>query len=228
MTACAHADDAYLVELFPSVVLRAPERWQIQILDAVSGDYVVTVAGVVYPMAEPAVVPPDTTETIRNHVLAGLGVSMDFAASAAGLVSVLIDEEGVEGLDVEVEGPAEGTISATLIKGGDTNAAQRALFLEAAKCGLPPCPCGVDCAEDFRMMHAALAAFMILYFGKGAIGQGGQSVGNFKRMRLGPAELEKLASSAAKGTADEILLKNGAGELYLLIRSRYVFGVACA
>jgi len=96
--------------------------------------------------------------------------------------------------------------------------------LERAKCGLPPCAC-VPCAEDFTLMHAALAAHMILSMGN--TGGTGQFAGNFSHMSLGPASLT-AGISAWKSPADSVLATTEPGRMYLMLRARYVFPFACA
>jgi hypothetical protein len=222
-----YADDAFLVKLFPKVVQRTPERWQVIVLAAASGLYTVKVAGLSYLGKPNAAVPPDTEQVIRNRLLAALSGSMSFAVGVVGTTSLVIDAAAAGPLAVTATGPAPDTISAELVAGGDANAEIRDIYLKAARCGMPPCSL-FCCPEDFTLMHAALAAHMIMYFGPASIGPTGQAAQDFRRMKLGPAELERVASAWATNPADGDLAATGPGQLYLDIRSRYVFPVMCA
>ena len=142
-----------------------------------------------------------------------------------GIDGLVISELQPSGLTVTATGPTLGDITATLQPGtGDSNATARAFWLERAKCGLPPC-CVVTCAEDFTLMHAALAAHMVLSAGN--TGGTGQFAGNFSHMSLGPASLT-AGASAWKSPADSVLATTEPGRMYLMLRARYVFPFACA
>jgi hypothetical protein len=220
--ACTFADDAYLVSAFPFVVARTPERWIVVVVSAAVGAYAVTLGGASFPFA--AVAGDDAT-TIRDGLQVALGGQPLAAIATMGVNGIVISELQPSGLGVTVSGPGEGSITATLQPGtGDSNATARAFWLERAKCGLPPC-CVVTCAEDYTLMHAALAAHLILAAGN--TGGTRQFAGNFTRMELGPASLT-AGASAWKSPADSVLATTEPGRMYLMLRARYVFPFACA
>lgn len=230
MADCEYADDAYLVAHFPALVVRAPEQWLVTVLAAQTGDYMVTAKDL--PSTYPATAPPDTPAMIRGDGATGLLGALQFnpwvVASAVGASSVQVLENVLGpfpvGLGLTVSGPAAGTISAQLTGGGDVSAEFRELWLEAAKCGLPPC-CVVTCASDYTLMHAALAAHLaFLMFNLGA---SGTSAGDFERMTLGPATLWK---GKAQGAASSGVRPNQTtpGDLFLSLQAKYVFGAMCA
>lgn len=232
---CTYADDAYLLVAFPAVQVVAAEAWQVNVVVAVEGgEYSVDFLGASYPYAAQA---GDTVDDIAAGLLAALSGQMLAAVGQSGPAGVLVVAATATPLDLEVTGPNDGDITAALLPGsGDTNAAQRAFWLERAKCGLPPC-CRVTCKDDYTLMHAALAAHYLLYYGSvgggqptlqggGNAGGGGQAAGDWERMRLGPAELSRGVSAwAAGGAADADLAKTGPGQLFLQLRGKYIFGV---
>jgi hypothetical protein len=220
--ACTFADDAYLIAAFPFVVARTPERWVVVVVSAAAGAYNVTLGGASFPYAAANA---DTPTTIRDGLQFALGGQPLAAIATMGVDGLAIMELQPSGLGVTASGPGEGSITATLQPGtGDSNAAARAFWLERAKCGLPPC-CVVTCAEDFTLMHAALAAHMVLSMGN--TGGTGQFAGNFTRMDLGPASLINGAGMW-KSPADSVLATTEPGRMYLMLRARYVFPFACA
>lgn len=220
--ACTFADDAYLIAAFPFVVARTPERWVVVVASAEVGAYAVTLAGASFPFVA---VNADDATAIRDGLQVSLGGQPLAAIASLGTNGIVISELQPSGLAVTATGPSEGDITATLQPGtGDSNAAARAFWLERAKCGLPPC-CVVTCAEDFALMHAALAAHMVLATGN--TGGTGQFAGNFQHMSLGPATLTNGAS-AWKSPADSVLATTEPGRMYLMLRARYVFPFACA
>lgn len=224
--ACTYADDAFLIAAFPGVVKRTPEQWVIAVLASAVGNYTVNISGA--PFVAPALL-GESTSDIRYSLQASLGGQMFAAVSPVGAASLVISAaSATTGLALTVSGPAVDTIEATLVAGtGDSNAAQRALWLEEAKCGLPPC-CVVTCARDYTMMHAALAAHLI--FTMGNLGATGASANDFDSMTLGPASLKRglsVSQWAAASPADGDLATTGPGQMYLRIRSRYIFGVRC-
>lgn len=223
MPTCVYADDAYLVARFPAVVVRTPERWRVTVLAAEAGAYTVTLAGI--PFAYPAV-PADDIFAIAEGLEGVLSGQMLAAVSpVVGSASLLLDGATALSLDVTATGPTEGDIEAALLGGGDSNAAFRALWLEDTKCWMPPC-CLFTCRTDFTLMHAAIAAHMILTYG--SIGSTGTAANDFNSMRLGPASLTKGQSAwAAAAPGDGDLARTGPGQLYLQIRDRYVFGFKC-
>ena len=220
---CTFADDAYLVAAFPGVAQSVPERWAVTVVAAQQGPYTLTAQGAAYGFD--AGLGATVTE-VRDGLRTALGAQMFAAVVSSGANAIVLQEASQGPLDLAVIGPADGTITATLINGGDGNAAGRAFWLEKVKCWLPPC-CLVTCKADYPLMHAALAAHYIDKFAGGATG-GSASMGQFKSMRLGPASLEAAAKAwASANPADSALDDGGPGSLYLSIRARYIFGVRC-
>jgi len=220
--ACTFADDAYLIAAFPFVVARTPERWLVVVVSAAAGAYDVTLGGASFPFVAANA---DNATDIRDGLQVSLGGQPLAAIASMGVNGLAIMELQPSGLAVTASGPGEGSITAALQPGtGDSNATARAFWLERAKCGLPPC-CVVTCAEDFTLMHAALAAHMVLSAGN--TGGTGQFAGNFTRMDLGPASLT-AGNSAWKSPADSVLATTEPGRMYLMLRARYVFPFACA
>lgn len=225
--ACVPADDAYLIQAFPAVVLLAKEQWLVNVLAAQEGDYTVTLKGADF-VADAAV--DDTVTSIRDKLLFLLGAQLYAAVGPIGLSGLLVSEVGLGGLDLTVLGPALNTISATLQQGGDTNEANRQFWLDRSLCGLPPCCLFACCPEDYTLMHAALAAHWLLYLGMNNLngGGGGAAAGDWQSMRLGPASLSRGANAWAAGNpADGDLAKTGPGQLYLQLRTRYVAPFMC-
>lgn len=232
---CTYADDAYLLVAFPAVQVVAVEAWQVNVVEAVDGgEYSVDFLGASYPYTAQV---GDTVDDIAAGLLAALSGQMFAAVGQSGAAGLLVVAATATPLELTVSGPNLGSITATLMPGsGDANAAQRAFWLERAKCGLPLC-CKVTCKADYTLMHAALAAHYLMYYasagggqpilqGGGNAGGGGQAAGDWERMRLGPAELSRGVSAwAAGGAADADLAKTGPGQLYLLLRGKYVFPV---
>lgn len=233
MADCEYADDAFLIAHFPALVVRAPEQWLVTVLTANQGDYTVTAKAL--PALYGASVPPDTVGVIRgadamSGLLGALAANPWVMASPVGASSITVLENVLGpfpvGLGLTVDGPVDDppSIAASLEGGGDVSAEFRALWLEAAKCGLPPC-CAVTCKSDYTLMHAALAAHLaFLMFNLGA---SGTSAADFERMTLGPATLwkAKAAAAAANGVRPN---QTTPGDLYLMLRDRYVFGAMCA
>ncbi len=220
--ACTFADDAYLIAAFPFVVARTPERWIVVVVTAEVGGYNVTLGGASFPFVA---VGADDATAIRDGLQVGLGGQPLAAIASMGVNGLVIMELQPSGLAVTATGPMAGDITATLQPGtGDSNATSRAFWLERAKCGLPPC-CVVTCPADFTLMHAALAAHMVLSTGN--TGGTGQFAGNFSSMHLGPASLT-AGASAWKSPADSVLATTEPGRMYLMLRARYVFPFACA
>lgn len=220
---CTFADDDYLVAAFPGVVKTTPERWAVLVDEAQPGPYSVTLQGVAYPYeAQQA----DDVTDVRNGLLSSMAALMSVALSPTGPATLLLGAATNDPLGINVAGPDAGTISATLISGGDGNAAGRAFWLAKVKCWLPSC-CLITCADDYTLMHAALAAHYIDLFAGGQ-NSGTASMGAYKSMRLGPASLEAVAKAwAAANPADSDLDDGGPGSMYLSIRARYIFGVRC-
>lgn len=231
---CTYADDAFLVARFPGVVLRTGEVWLVVVDpgNVTSGAYTVTMQGL--PYAYTATVPPDDGGDIRDGLLAPLGLQLQAAAAPQGATGITLREvvqPGVvpTGLAVTVAGPAADTISETLVSGGDGNSTERAYWLEAVKCGLPPC-CWVTCSADYTLMHAALAAHYLFTTMPANIGSTGAGANMFESMRLGPASLNKgvVAWGQAGNSADADLAQTAPGRVFLAIRRRYVFPILCA
>lgn len=224
---CTFADDAFLIAAFPGVVKRTPEQWVVAVLAAAVGNYTVTISGAGFVAAA---LLGETTGDIRASLQASLGGQMFAAVAPVGTASLVLSAlSATAGLALTVSGPAVNTIEATLVAGtGDSNATARTLWLEEAKCGLPPC-CVVTCARDYTMMHAALAAHLI--FEAAGIGSTGASANDFDSMTLGPATLKRGVSVSAwaqASPADADLATTGPGKMFLRIRSRYIFGVRCS
>lgn len=224
MAACEYADDAYLLTAFPAAAVATPEVWMVTVAVVQAGEYAVVVLGASFPYVAAA---DDDATDVQLGLAAAMAGQMLAAVSPVGANSLMVSAPNGTPLDLEVTGPADGDITATLVSGGDSNAAARAFWLERAKCGLPPC-CAVTCTADFTLMHAALAAHFLMYYG--TAGAGGGAAQDFQRMRLGPAELSKGASAWANGApADGDLAKTAPGQLYLSLRAKYVMPafVAC-
>jgi len=220
---CVFADDAYLIAAFPGVVVLTPETWLVTVLAAQVGTYKVLLGAAQYPSIADA---DSTVTTIADGLVTALGASLLAAVSPTGDDALLVSQVvlGMP-LALTVEGPAVDTIEATLVSGGDNNVTQRAFWLERAKCGLPPCCVFTSCIADFTLMHAALAAHLLFVFGN-LSGTGG-SASNFQSMILGPATLNKGVSAWSGNPADAQLDTTGPGQLYLLLRSRYVLPIFC-
>lgn len=232
--ACTFADDAYLILSWPGVVIRTGERWLVGVdtVLAQTGAYTVTMQALPYQYA--ATVPPDDAQAIRDELLVPLSLQVTAAASPQGLTGILLQEvvqPGVvpAGLAITAVGPAVDTMTAALISGGDGNAAQRLYWLEAVKCGMPPC-CAFTCKNDFTVAHAALAAHWLFSTMPQNVGSTGGGANDFERMRLGPASLERGVSVWGQGgaAADADLARTAPGRLFLAIRRRYIFPVMCA
>lgn len=233
---CIPADDAFLIAMWPGVVVRAGERWLVVVDsgNAQSGTYTVTMGGL--PFDYLAAVPPATAPTIRGGLLLQLGAQVLAAASPQGLTGILLQEivpappALPTGLGVTVSGPAADTIAATLISGGDTNAAQRTFWLDAVLCSLPDCRTVCFCGNDYTRMHAALAAHWIYSTMPQNVGSNGGGANDFERMRLGPAELSRGQSTWGAGGAasDEMLARTVPGQYFLSLRRKYIFPFLCA
>jgi len=227
---CVFADDAYLIAAFPGVVVLAPETWLVTVLAAQAGTYKVLLGAAQYPVeaADAPVYPQVEAEVgaIADGLVGALGASLLAAVAPTGDDALLVQQVNLANpLALTVEGPADDTISAALVSGGDTNAASRAFWLERAKCGLPPCCAFGCCTGDFTLMHAALAAHWLFVFGN-LTGTGG-SANNFQSMTLGPASLNKGQSAWSANPADADLAQTAPGQLYLQLRARYVLPIFC-
>lgn len=223
MAACVFADDAYLIAAFPGVVVLTPETWLVTVEAAQVGAYKVLLGAAQYPATADA---DSTVTTIADDLVTALGASLLAAVSPTGDDSLLVSQVDLATpLALTVEGPAADTIAATLVSGGDSNATSRAFWLERAKCGLPPCCYFTSCVGDYTLMHAALAAHLLFVFGN-LTGTGG-SASAFQSMTLGPASLNKGASAWSGNPADTMLDTTGPGQLYLLLRTRYVLPIFC-
>ena len=235
MATCEPADDAFLVLRWPGVVTRLPERWLIAVSapNAQTGPYAIEMQSLPYDYQ--ATVPPDDAPAIRNGLLFALGGQLVAAAAPQGSSALLLTEVPPApgytppGLGIVVTGPANDTITATLLPGGgDVNAATRAAWLEATLCCLPPCCAFGSCPGDYQRMHAALAAALIYLSKPANINGSGGGANDFQRMRLGPAELEKGGGAAYKsGTLDGALAQTVPGQYFLRLRARYVFPIIC-
>jgi hypothetical protein len=221
--ACTPADDAYLIQLFPGVVITVREDWLVTILLASEGTYTVTLKGVPYAFEAP--IGASLTE-IRDGLQNELGGQLFAAINPVGVAGLQIEELGTGGLGLTVEGPIADSMSATLTAGGDANEALRIFWLANTLCFLPPCCAFVCCPGDYTMMHAAIAAHFL--FTMGALNSAGGGANDFDSMKLGPAALNRGSKTwGAVSPADGDLAKTAPGQLYLMIRSKYVFGVVC-
>jgi hypothetical protein len=217
------------------VVTRAGERWLVVVSgpNATSGEYLVAMGGL--PFQYVAAVPPDDASTIRDGLLQQLGAQVLASASPQGLTGILLQEVVPPppalptGLGVQVAGPAADTITATLVSGGDTNAADRARWLEAALCWIPDCRYVCYCGDDYAQMQAALAAHWIYSTKPANIGGAGGGANDFERMRLGPAELSRGQSAYGAGgaAADDMLARTVPGQYFLALRRKYIFPFVC-
>lgn len=233
--ACINATDADLILAWPGVVLRTGERWLV-VVDAdlaQTGAYTVEIQGL--PFAYSATVPPDDATAIRGGLKTALSGQLFAAVMASGEAGLVLREivppapQVPPGLDVDVTGPAADTIEATLVSGGDGNAAARAYWLDAVLCSLPAC-CAVTCPADYTRMHAALAAHWIYLTMPANVGSTGSGANDFQSMRLGPASLSRGASAWGAGGAatDADLAQTVPGRYFLSLRRKYVFPVMCA
>lgn len=227
---CVYADDAYLIAQFPGVVVLAPETWLVTVLAAQVGQYSVSLGASQYPAtAALAPVYPEvavSVPAIADGLVNALGASLIAGVSPTGDNGLLVASVASTSLALTVAGPAADTISATLIAGGDTNAASRLFWLERAKCGLPPCCAFGCCIADFTLMHAALAAHLLYVYGN--VSPTGGSASAFQSMRLGPASLTKGKSEWSGNPADAFLDTTAPGSLYLYLRSKYILPIMCS
>lgn len=220
--ACSFADDAYLIAAFPAVVTTSPGSWTIRIVSAAAGVYSATVQGVVFAVTATNA---DTVETIRKALLNKLSLSLVVAVSPAGVDSIALGQIGAGAVTVAVSGPVNDPprILLTQTSGGD-NAAQRAFWLERARCKVPACHFFGCCEADFTLYHAAWAAHLILL--ALSAGAGGTSALDFESMRLGPAALTRgLITTASSGASD--LARTPAGQIILQLRRQYLPGLVC-
>lgn len=220
MADCVLADDAYLIQAWPMVVITTPGSWLVTIVAAAAGSYVVTVGGVPYAYEA------DGTETlseIRGELLTQLSMGLTFGVSPVGPASapaLLIIEAAATGLTVDVSGPI--TVSQIA---GSSNAATRAFWLARAECGLPDCCYFCGCKADYTLYHASLAAHMILVAQN--TGPTGYSATDFESMRLGPAALTRGAAGYEAPT-ENALAKTSPGQTVLMLRRRYLPFIICA
>lgn len=223
MAGCVFADVAFVLQAFPGAAVIGPEVWAVNVLVAQAGEYVVAVQGGEYPfVADNASTVPD----VADGLLGALSGQMLAAVSPNGVNGLVLQALGSLPLDVVVSGPAEGTIEANLIGGGVANTASIEFWLEYTKCSLPPC-CRVTCKADYTLMHAALAAHWLMYLAGLSGTGGGGAVGDWERMRLGPAELSRGKSAWSTNPADSVLAKTGPGQLFLSLRAKYIFPAMC-
>lgn len=223
MAGCVFADVGFVLQAFPGAAVIGPEVWAVNVLAAQAGEYVVAVQGGEYPfVADNASTVPD----IADGLLGVLSGQMLAAVSPNGVNGLVLQALGTLPLDVIVSGPAEGTIEANLIGGGVANTAAIEFWLEYTKCSLPPC-CRVTCKADYTLMHAALAAHWLMYLAGLSGTGGGSAVGDWDRMRLGPAELSRGKSAWSTNPADSVLAKTGPGQLFLSLRAKYIFPAMC-
>ena len=229
---CEFADDEFLVALWPQVVVSTPGTWVVTVVAVAPGDYTVTLGGVPY------VVPAVGTEAataIRDALLAAVSLSLAVAVTPVGATGLLLQQVQQAALSVGAEGPSgpapsEVTVTQT---GGSSNAAFRAFWLEAAKCGVPCCEffrrcsgCGplVDCTTDFKRFHASYAAHLILIANNTS--PTGHSATDFERLSLGPAALERAKVKYAS-TSEANLGSTAPGRYVLDLSKRYLPPLWC-
>lgn len=223
MAGCVYADVAFVLQAFPGAAVVGPEVWAVNVLAAQAGEYVVGIQGGEYPFAADGA---STVADVAEGLLLALSGQMLAAVSPNGVNGLVLQALGTLPLDVEATGPAADTIEADLISGGVANTASIEFWLEYTKCSLPPC-CRVTCKADYTLMHAALAAHWLMYLAGLSGTGGGGAVGDWDRMRLGPAELSRGKSAWSTNPADSVLAKTGPGQLFLSLRAKYVFPVMC-
>ena len=235
MAECVYADDAYLIARWPQVVVSTPGIWLVVVASVAVGDYTVTVAGIPYTYAADGT---ETVTVIRDELLALISMGLFVAVSppgAAGLTLAQVQPGTVTVTAAGPSGPAPSEVTITQTAGSD-NSATRALWLESAKCGLPDCCffqspggwCGPtpapDCTTDFTIMHASLAAHMIIM--ATSMGPTGFSAGSFETMKLGPASLTRATNNYATGVEND-LGRTEPGKLVLALQRRYLPPIWC-
>lgn len=227
MATCEYADDAYLIQAWPQVVVTTPGSWVVTIVASAAGDYTVTIGGVPYATTAAG---GETLTAIRDALLLALSSALSFTASPVGSEAapgIAIAEVVATGATLTASGPsgpAPSEVTVTTIAEGD-NATQRAFWLERAKCGVPCCAFFCGCVADYTLWHASLAAHWILT--QGAMGPGGRGINDFKRMELGPAMLEASARQYATPTETD-LGQTVPGQMVIALRRRYLPPVFCA
>ena len=227
MADCVLADDAYLIQAWPQVVISTPGQWLITFVAVAAGTYAVTVNGIPYGYDA------DGTETlvqIRDEVLSTLTMGLTFGASPVGtalMPAILITEIQASGLTVAASGPSGPAPSeVTLLQvAGEDNLAQREFWLERAECGVPNCCLFCGCSGDYTLYHASLAAHMLMK--AQTADSTGFSATNAKRMELGPAKLERNVLEYATPT-DADLASTTPGALVLTLKRRYMPPFMCA
>lgn len=220
---CTPPTDDYLITAFPGVVLRTPEKWLVTVLASQVGAYDVEMGGASFPYDA---LPQNTVTHIRNGLQFQLGFQTLAAVTPTGVNSIQLSELGTAGLDITVSGPAVDTIEATLVSGGDGNAAFRQFWLDRSACGMPPC-CLFTCPGDYQLMWAALAAHWIFTLSPQNLGGSGSGANDFDSMRLGPASLSRGKSAWSANPADSDLARTAPGQLYLQLRARYLIPAFC-
>lgn len=223
MAGCTYADVAFVLGAFPGVGVVGPEVWAVNVLAAQAGEYQVSLQGGEYPFAAGG---QSTVSDVADGLLQALGGQMLAAVSPNGVNGLVMQALSTAPLDLLAEGPADGTIEANLVSGGVSNTAAVQFWLDYTRCSLPPC-CRVTCKADYTLLHASLAAHWLTYLAGLSGTGGGGAVGDWERMRLGPAELSRGKSAWSTNPADSVLAKTGPGQLHLVLRAKYVFPVMC-
>ena len=227
MADCVLADDAYLIQAWPQVVISTPGQWLITFVSVVAGTYAVTVNGIPYGYDTDGT---DTLAEIRDQVLNQLTMGLSFGASPAGTElapAILISEIQASGLTVAASGPSGPAPSeVTLLQvAGESNLAQREFWLERAECGVPACCFFCGCTADYTLYHASLAAHLLM---KAQTADAtGFSATNAKRMELGPAKLERNVLEYATPTEAD-LASTVPGSMVLTLKRRYLPPFWCA
>lgn len=226
---CEPADDAFLIAHFPDVVQAVPGTWTAQVValvDPVAGEFGLEVNGIFYPATPAVAFPPDTANTARDKLKAGLAQQdpIVVAVSSLGTDSLQLKELSVgfvtSVLAVVPSDPAGGNIAVTQTVPQD-NQEERERWLTRARCWVD-CRWFSNCdgCEEFKLVHAAYAAWAITRYG-GLFGSGtssgsggGIDAGMAKKLRLGPAEIDRIVNGNATPSED-VLMRNKYGELVL-------------
>ena len=227
MAECVLADDAYLVQAWPQVVISTPGQWLVTFVAVDVGTYAITINGIPYGYDA------DGTETlaaIRDQVLTTLTMGLTFGASPAGTAlapAIIITEIQASGLTVAASGPAGPAPSeVTLLQvAGESDLAQREFWLARAECGVPACCFFCGCAADYTLYHASLAAHLLMK--AQTTDASGFSATNAKRMELGPAKLERNVLEYATPTEAD-LASTAPGSMVLTLKRRYLPPFWCA
>lgn len=217
-TQCTYADDAFLVQAYPGVVVLFNQQWQLTFVNAQTGDYTVTINGISYTYS--ATTPPDDVTVIRDGVRAAITTPLVatniFGADRLDLAEV---EAGTI-TDFSATAPDPADISLVQTVAAD-NIAAREFWLAQARCLLNCClipPCHQE------LYHASMAAHLLMTSAN--TDSNGFAASDFEEWRLGPATLRKGA--AANDPSDGELGTTVPGRRVLELRRLYIPAVACS